>query len=135
MAKIIEIENIFGFPLFASSVSSLVTSDSPLIVSEDFFYNDDELQHLVKLKLFRVVRSGKEMAKEAPKPVDIKQSTALFGVDIPDDFESLHWKQQVKILGHIDSPDLFKILLGVAKEGVFKDYAKKRLIDMSLEDK
>jgi len=119
-------------PSYVSSLGVQIRPDKPFPVEESVYYDNDELRDLVKQGLIGIYKSEKDdSCDKLEDPVEVHEK-GLFGVDIPDDFENLHWKQQAKILNSIKSVDLFRVVLGVSKEGYFKELAKKKIIDLEM---
>jgi|CXWL01.1.fsa_nt_gi hypothetical protein len=138
-SKIIEIESIYRNPFYIPSVGKDIDRNSPIHVEEAEFYRNEELQTLVKVGLLKVRKtSGRTLQAptDTKEDTDMRKSTDhIFGIKIPENFENMHWKQQRKILESIDSIDLFRIILAVAKDGNFKECARKRIIDLEIGKK
>jgi hypothetical protein len=137
MGKVVELVGVYHDPLYVTSINKTVSPSSPITVDEETYYTNEELQELVRTGLLKIKGSSKatEASGESKEvsSIDIERDPeSVLGVKIPDNFDTLHWKQQAKILSHVESIDVFRIILGVAKDGYFKDYAKKKIIDISI---
>ena len=131
-----EMESGYRNPFYIPSIGKDVDKNSPLHVREEEYYQNEELQTLVKLELLKIKKTTGRLNQQKTEEDGLrKTSDNIFGVRIPDNFEHLHWKQQRKILESINQIDLFKIILAVAKEGNFKELAKKRIIDIQIGKK
>lgn len=134
MGKVVELYTQKDPGFYVPSLNKELTKDASIFVEESTLYDNLELHALLTVDLIKIKASTKVNPVELRAKVlgmgKSQNKEDNLGVEVPDNFEDLHWKQQAKILNKIQSVDFFKIIRGVAKEGFFKEYANKRIAEL-----